>query len=155
MVVIVLMVSYLAPPIREATRVSGPRASMVPPGIRAKPLAACQPADIGVQSVNADVKMLPELRPRRGRACVDRHMHSVARTAACGDSQSPFTGARESTMTTRQAVERYRRNFQDEIDSAVQYRAMAEAELDERTATTDREVAAIGGKDDSVLDGRL
>src|SRR5260370_18701439 len=133
MVVIVLMVSYLAPPIREATRVSGPRASMVPPGIRAKPLAACQPADIGVQSVNADVKMLPELRPRRGRACVDRHMHSVARTAACGDSQSPYTGARESTMPTREAVGLYHRTFQDELHIPVQYPAMAQAKLDERT----------------------
>jgi VIT1/CCC1 family predicted Fe2+/Mn2+ transporter len=58
-------------------------------------------------------------------------------------------------MTTREALERYRRNFQDEIDSAVQYRAMAEAELDERTATTYRELAAMEEKHASFWEERL
>src|SRR5260370_42491057 len=58
-------------------------------------------------------------------------------------------------MTTHEALERYRRNFQEEIDSAVQYRAMAEAELDERTATTYRELAAIEEKHASFWEQRL
>ncbi len=58
-------------------------------------------------------------------------------------------------MTTHEALERYRRNFQEEIDSAVQYRAMAEAELDERTATTYRELAAIEEKHASFWEERL
>src|SRR5258708_34248895 len=58
-------------------------------------------------------------------------------------------------MTTHEALERYRRNFQEEIDSAVQYRAMAESELDEQTAGTYRELAAIEEKHASFWEERL
>ncbi len=58
-------------------------------------------------------------------------------------------------MTTSEALERYRRNFQAEIDSAVQYRAMADAELDGRTATTYRELAAVEENHASFWEERL
>jgi hypothetical protein len=51
-----------------------------------------------------------------------------------------------TTMTTHDALARYRRNFQDEIDSAAQYRAMAESEREERTAGIYRELAAMEEK---------
>jgi vacuolar iron transporter family protein len=58
-------------------------------------------------------------------------------------------------MSTGQAIARYRRNFRDEIDSAAQYRAMAEGELDDRTAETYRALAAIEEKHASFWEDRL
>ena len=58
-------------------------------------------------------------------------------------------------MSTRDALERYRRNFQDEIDSAAQYRAMAESERDERTAGIYRELAAMEEKHAAFWEDRL
>jgi len=58
-------------------------------------------------------------------------------------------------MTTRDALERYRRNFQDEIDSAAQYRAMAESERDERTAGIYRELASMEEKHAAFWEDRL
>jgi VIT1/CCC1 family predicted Fe2+/Mn2+ transporter len=58
-------------------------------------------------------------------------------------------------MTTREALERYRRNFHDEIDSAAQYRAMADGERDERTAGIYRELAAMEEKHASFWEDRL
>src|SRR5260370_17169922 len=66
-----------------------------------------------------------------------------------------FASDQESTMTTSEALERYRRNFQAEIDSAVQYRAMADAELDGRTATAYRELAAVEETHASFWEERL
>lgn len=62
---------------------------------------------------------------------------------------------REDTITTREALERYRRNFQDEIDSATEYRAMAEGERDERTAGIYRELAAMEEKHAAFWEDRL
>jgi rubrerythrin len=64
-------------------------------------------------------------------------------------------GDRRRPMTTREALERYRRNFQDEIDSAAQYRAMAEGEHDERTAAIYRELAGMEEKHASFWEERL
>ena len=58
-------------------------------------------------------------------------------------------------MTTGEALERYRRNFRDEIDSAAQYRAMAEGEREERTAEIYRELAAMEEKHASFWEDRL
>jgi VIT1/CCC1 family predicted Fe2+/Mn2+ transporter len=58
-------------------------------------------------------------------------------------------------MTTRETLERYRRNFQDEIDSAAQYRAMAESERDERTAAIYRELGAMEEKHAKFWEDRL
>jgi VIT1/CCC1 family predicted Fe2+/Mn2+ transporter len=58
-------------------------------------------------------------------------------------------------MTTREALERYRRNLQDEIDSAAQYRAMAVGERDERTAGIYRALAAMEEKHASFWEDRL
>ena len=44
------------------------------------------------------------------------------------------------------AIARYKRNFQDEIDSAAQYRAMADAEPDEKVARIYRELGAMEEK---------
>jgi VIT1/CCC1 family predicted Fe2+/Mn2+ transporter len=52
-------------------------------------------------------------------------------------------------------VARYRRNFQDEIDSAAQYRAMADGEPDERTAAIYRELAAMEEKHAGFWEERL
>src|SRR5688572_481364 len=53
------------------------------------------------------------------------------------------------------AVERYRRNFQDELDSAAQYRAMAESERDARVAEIYRELAVIEEKHAAFWEERL
>ena len=45
-----------------------------------------------------------------------------------------------------EAIERYKRNFQEEIDSAAQYRAMADAEPDEKVARIYRELGAMEEK---------
>ena len=45
-----------------------------------------------------------------------------------------------------EAIERYRRNFQEEIDSAAQYRAMADAEPDEKIARIYRDLGAMEEK---------
>src|SRR5262252_3442775 len=64
-------------------------------------------------------------------------------------------------MTTRgswrgpDAIERYRRNFQDEIDSAAQYLAMAESERDSRTAEVYRKLAAMEEKHAGFWEDRL
>jgi VIT1/CCC1 family predicted Fe2+/Mn2+ transporter len=60
-----------------------------------------------------------------------------------------------STGTKQAAIERYRRNFQDEIDSAAQYRAMADSERDERTAAIYRELAAMEEKHAGFWEDRL
>ncbi len=52
-------------------------------------------------------------------------------------------------------IERYRRNFQDEIDSAAQYRAMAESERDEEIARVYRELAAMEEKHAAFWEERL
>jgi VIT1/CCC1 family predicted Fe2+/Mn2+ transporter len=53
------------------------------------------------------------------------------------------------------AVQRYRQNFQDEIDSAAQYRAMAAAEPDEGVARVYRELAAMEEKHAAFWEERL
>lgn len=53
------------------------------------------------------------------------------------------------------STERYRRNFQDEIDSAAQYRAMAESERDAATAQIYRELAAMEEKHAAFWEDRL
>src|SRR5258708_6050545 len=58
-------------------------------------------------------------------------------------------------MATPDALERYRHNFQDEIDSAAQYRAMADSERDERTAGIYRELAAMEEKHAAFWADRL
>ncbi len=58
-------------------------------------------------------------------------------------------------MSTGEALERYRRNLQDEIDSAAQYRAMADGEPDARTAGIYRELAAMEEKHASFWEDRL
>jgi VIT1/CCC1 family predicted Fe2+/Mn2+ transporter len=60
-------------------------------------------------------------------------------------SRSEFSGA----------VERYKRNFQDEIDSAAQYRAMADAEPDEKVSRIYRELGAMEEKHAHFWEERL
>ena len=53
------------------------------------------------------------------------------------------------------AVDRYRRNLQDEIDSAAQYRAMADSEPDRRTAEIYRRLAEMEEKHAAFWEERL
>ncbi|HET9934225.1 MAG TPA: hypothetical protein VFQ35_26165, partial [Polyangiaceae bacterium] len=52
-------------------------------------------------------------------------------------------------------IERYRRNRQDEIDSAAQYHAMADGERDQRTARLYRALAAMEEKHAAFWEDRL
>jgi len=54
-----------------------------------------------------------------------------------------------------EAIERYRQNFQDEIDSAAQYRAMAAAEPDAGVARVYRDLAAMEEKHAAFWEERL
>jgi VIT1/CCC1 family predicted Fe2+/Mn2+ transporter len=58
------------------------------------------------------------------------------------------------TVETK-AVDRYRRNLQDEIDSAAQYRAMADSEPDRRTADIYRKLAEMEEKHAAFWEERL
>ena len=53
------------------------------------------------------------------------------------------------------ALARYRRNLQDEIDSAAQYRAMADSEPDRRTAEIYRKLAEMEEKHATFWEERL
>lgn len=58
-------------------------------------------------------------------------------------------------MSTSRDVERYRKNWQDEIESAAQYRAMAEAETRPGVATVYRDLAGMEDKHAAFWEQRL
>lgn len=58
-------------------------------------------------------------------------------------------------MVDSDALRRYRRNLQEEVDSASQYRAMAESESDETVARVYRELAAMEEKHAGFWEERL
>src|SRR5579884_2635740 len=66
---------------------------------------------------------------------------SIARAAA-----APPSATYVPHMASREDITRYRRNWQDEIDSAWQYRAMADGEPNAATAQVYRDLAAIEEK---------
>jgi hypothetical protein len=58
-------------------------------------------------------------------------------------------------MPTEQDIERYRQNWQDEIDSAARYRAMADSEDRSGTATVYRDLADMEEKHAAFWERRL
>src|SRR5262249_61724871 len=58
-------------------------------------------------------------------------------------------------MSTAQDVERYRQNWQDEVDSAARYRAMADGEARPGVLTVYRDLAAMEEKHAAFWERRL
>ncbi len=144
---------------------------------RARPHRGSLPDDARRRSIAlARLERPPGGERADGRRRELRHVVRVARLGAVGDVQVDRRlragGARLAPLLRRfprpdgairatpelvsdEAIDRYRQNFQDEIDSAAQYRAMAAAEPDEGVARVYVALAVMEEKHAAFWEERL